>query len=423
MFQQLRQYKKLVLGFSGGADSTALALKLLSANIPFEAVHFHHHLRKESADLDAKFCKKFCKKNDIPFELIDIPVKKLKQKREGIESAARRLRMDYWNRHYAYPQTAVLLAHHKDDILENLFIRTMRGSSSSGLSGLRRKKVIDGVTYLRPLLNLTKEDILEFLKENKADWCEDESNKENIFTRNIIRNQIIPTFQKIAPVEGIYRTVENIKTDALYIEEQAEKWLSENELNKESFLSLHDALKPRVLRNYIQQTCNRDFIAGHDAVKRILDEIKKDHKEDALIPLGNGLEISLATTGEFYVQPEPYSFKWDWKKKKCINLPYGILKIVDKETTCSEKFKLADLKSKLEIRNWQHGDRMIPFGRKNPVKVKDLFADRKAPHLHRRQLPLIISGKDIIWIPETRRAEFGRCEESDESIIIAYERF
>lgn len=423
MFKELQKYKKLVLGFSGGADSTALALYLIERKIPFTALHFHHHLRTVSADNDASFCKAFCEKYELEFKQVDIPVYKLKKKSESIESAARRLRMEYWEGNYKQNETAVLLAHHKDDVVENLFIRTLRGSSASGLSGLREKKEINGVTYLRPLLELTKKEILSFLEDKKVQWCEDESNNENIYTRNIIRNTVIPEMEKAGSIEGIYRTADNLKCDALFIEEQALHWLSLNKLTSENFLKLHPALKPRIIRLFIQQFTALDFIPGHDAIQRISDEAGKDHLENARVPLGEGLEIVIAADGEFYIEEKDFSLIWNWQKENSICTPGGKLFISLERTGCCEEFKKSDLSERLTVRNWRHGDRMLPFSRSSETKVKDLFADRKTPHPLRKQLPLLISGQSIIWIPQVKRAEFGRCTSADETLIIAYERF
>lgn len=422
LLKKLNTYQNLILGFSGGADSTALALCLLNEKIPFEAVHFHHHLRSESADKDVLFCKNFCKTHKIPFSLIDIPVDKLKQNRESTESAARRLRMEYWESNFSNSHSAVMLAHHKDDIIENFFIRSLRGSSASGLSGLREEKQINDVTYLRPLLSFTKQEVLDFLKNEQADWCEDESNKENIYTRNVIRNKVIPTLKEISPLEGIYRTAENVTTDALFIEEQAEKWLSENDFNKNNFMALHHALKPRALRLFIQKNSGRDYIPGHDALQRLSDEFSKTHFDNTSIPLGDGLTITLSTKGDLFIESAPYKFEWNWQEEDAITLPHGKLFITNEKTPSSEIFKKSALAEILTVRNWQSGDRMIPFGRKKEAKVKDMFTNEKTPHPMRKQLPLIISQENVIWIPEVKRAEFARFEISDETVTIAYER-
>lgn len=421
--QKLKTYRKLVLGFSGGADSTALALYLLSKELSFEAVHFHHHLRPQSADNDALFCKEFCSTYGIPFTQVDIPVNELKQKGESTESAARRLRMKYWEEHFANEETAILLAHHKDDVLENFFIRSLRGSSASGLSGLREEKIIAKVTYLRPLLAVTKSEVLDFLRSKKASWCEDESNSQNIYTRNVIRNKVIPALADIAPLDGIYRTVANVNSDALYIEEQAGLWLSQNGFTADSFLTLHQALKPRVLRLFIQQQTKRDFIPGHDAIKRLSDELNKEHFENCIIPLGNDLELTLSTNGEIFIAPQPFCEEWNWQENESLLLPYGKLYLSKEKTPCSETFKKSELAKVLLIRSWKNGDRIIPFGRKKEAKVKDMFANSKTPHSIRRQLPLIFSQNTLVWIPEVKRAEFARFEQTDQTVTLAYERF
>ena len=421
MIDSFTKYKNLYLGFSGGADSTALALLLLDNKQSFEAVHFHHHLR-QSADHDALFCKNFCEVHGIVFTLVDIPVNQLKNSNESIESAARRLRMEYWESRAHEEDSAVLLAHHKDDIAENFLLRSMRGSSASGLSGLRKERKLNGITYLRPLLDMSKDEIMSFLQDRNASWCEDESNAENIYSRNIIRNKVIPTLQETAALEGLYRTTENIETDALFIEEQAQKWIEENSLSTESYMKLHPALKPRVLRIFVQKNTGKDFIPGHDAIQRLNEEASRKHKENALVPLGNGIELTLAVNGDIFIEADSYEFCWEWQKESSIELQNGRLFISDSKTECSEEFLKSDLEDKLLIRNWQNGDKMIPFSHKSRKKVKDLFSDRKTPQQLRKQLPLVFSGESIIWIPKVKRAEFGRCESNQESVIIAYEQ-
>lgn len=421
--KQLKINRELTLGFSGGADSTALALVLMHQKIPFKAVHFHHHLRAYSADQDAEFCQEFCHKNHIPLQVVDISVSENKQPQESIESAARRLRMKYWEKECSGGNKAVLLAHHQDDVVENFFIRALRGSSSSGLSGLKKLRVINGVTYLRPLLDFTKKEICEFLRAEKARWQEDESNNENIYTRNIIRNKIMPLLAEMAPVEGLYRTVKNITTDAEFIEQEAEKWLQKTIFTRQHFQQLHPALKPRVLRLYIRQHTNRDFIPGHETIVRLDREFSKIHQDTTVIPLGAGLELTLATCGEVFIRPLPFKFTWNWKRHRELILPDGARLFISPTVThCSESFKLSELSPILTVRNRQKGDRMVPFGRQNAVKVKELFTDKKVRQSERHKLPLLFDGSELIWIPTVKRAEFGRCQANSASIIIAYER-
>lgn len=423
LLKKIKSIKNLALGFSGGADSTALAAVLIEHGIAFSAVHFHHHLRSQSADQDAEFCKNFCDKNNIPFKQVDIPVNKLKESGESIESAARRMRMEYWEKHFSGIDSAVLLAHHKDDVLENFFIRSLRGSSSSGLSGLKEIKTINKVTYLRPLLDITKSEICEFLLQRKMDWCEDETNVEDIYTRNIIRNNVIPCLSNISPIEGLYRTVENVSLDADYIESQAIDWLIRNELNRRNFLSLHPALQPRVLRNFILKSTGKEFIPGHDAIERLNMELQREHRDNSTIPLGQGIELTLSTAGEIFVEPEPYEVNWNWKEKPEVELQGGIRLFVTEETTsCCESFDVNSLNDILKVRSWQPGDRMVPFSHNSQVKVKDLFADRKISHQLRHSLPLIFSEDNLIWIPTVRRAEFGLLKENSKSITLAYEK-
>ena len=259
---------QVILGFSGGADSTALAQLLYQNKISFQAVHFNHHLRENAADGDAEFCHNFCMARSIPFTEKHIYVQEEKQGSESIEACARRLRQNFYQQNYAEKNTVVLLAHHSGDLRENFLLRALRGSSSSGLSGLRENCTIQGVNYFRPLLSLSKGDILEYLHEQKLQWREDESNAENIYARNLIRNEVLPSMAKIASLEGLDRCLTNVAHDADFMEECARNWLQKNSFTRYNFLKTHPALKARVLRYYFQRN-TIEYIPGHEALTRL----------------------------------------------------------------------------------------------------------------------------------------------------------
>ena len=140
------------VGFSGGADSTALLLILWAQGIrPLTAVHFNHGLRENAADVDAEWCRNFCKTRDIPFLLHHLDIPGNRQPGEGIEAAARRCRLAAWAK-LTKTDDAVVLGHQRDDAFEDLLLRLGRGANSSGLSPLRPERRVHELTFLRPLL-------------------------------------------------------------------------------------------------------------------------------------------------------------------------------------------------------------------------------------------------------------------------------
>jgi len=421
---KLKKYEKLYLGFSGGADSTALAHALLTAGIGFEAVHFHHHLREKSADKDADFCRKFCNKHGIPFQKVDLDVLGAKTNKESVESTARLLRQKWWETK-STENSLVLLAHHKDDQRENFLLRALRGSSASGLTGFKEKVTIKNVTYVRPLFHITREQIINYLNDSKVSWQEDESNCDVKFQRNRIRHQVIPSLARAGNLEGLDRTLKNTAQDADFLEKSAQDWLKSTSLTTANFLASHDALKARIIRYFILQNFKLDYYPGHDAVNRLVSECQKQHSECISVNLTQDITVCISAEGEIFSPPVPFDIEWSWREQPNIEInSYRLSLQIDQEpsTLAGEHFCLSDLDDELSLRNWLPGDTMVPFGRKAPKKVKKLLNDKKLSAREKLEVPMLLSKKEIIFIPGVKRAQFGKVNTNDQIAIIHYER-
>jgi tRNA(Ile)-lysidine synthase len=420
----LKKYSELYLGFSGGADSTALAHSLKSAQINFKAVHFHHHLRQTTADKDAEFCENFCKNHTVPFLKVDLYVNKEKYANESIEAAARRLRQEWWEANTS-KDSAVLLAHHRDDLRENFILRAMRGSSSTGLTGFKAQVHIQGVLYLRPLFTKTRNDILQYLSQNGISWREDDSNDNLQFTRNRVRKKIMPQLAKMASLEGLDRTLSNTSLDADFLEQAAQTWLENHSFNCQNFLECHDALKPRILRYFYLRECKDYYSPGHDAIQRLTQECEKVHKETISVTLTSDIQLQISTNGQIYIPPKKFDTEWDWQKQPKINIgPYELTAKIENyhQNTQGEVFSIKSLAPNLQIRNWLNGDSMIPFGKQSPQKIKKLFSNKKLSPQERLQVPLILNEDKIIYIPSVKRAQFAEASLGEKVLVINYER-
>lgn len=210
--------RTVFVSFSGGADSLALLLMTLERGEPCRAIHFEHGFRGQESLDDAAFCKRFCKRHRVPLEIIPLNVPRRKCPGEGDEEAARRLRLEAWRDITKnVPGAVVLLGHHADDAAETLLLRLFRGSNTSGLAALRRKRVIEGIVFERPLLDMTRAAIEAYLKRKGIrKWCKDSTNRENVYLRNFLRNEILPAIAKRAPFApgGIRRAIQALTLDA-----------------------------------------------------------------------------------------------------------------------------------------------------------------------------------------------------------------
>ncbi|MEA4824136.1 MAG: tRNA lysidine(34) synthetase TilS [Clostridiaceae bacterium] len=194
---ELPTHERTVVGFSGGADSTALLLILTALGIPVTAVHIHHGLRGDEADRDAHFCEALCARRSIPFIRRDVRVLENLNGR-GIEGAARTLRYRALAK-VAYETGAAYLAiaHNASDALETALFNLARGTGAAGLGIAPTRVLPDGVTLLRPILALTREEILVYLASRGESYVEDGTNAGDDAARNILRHEAIPALTRV----------------------------------------------------------------------------------------------------------------------------------------------------------------------------------------------------------------------------------
>lgn len=187
--------KKIIVGFSGGADSTAL-LDLLYQRKPYfqfdlEAVFFSHGDSPIAVDenIMKDFCVDFCNGRNIPLSVCDLNLEKIP--RQGWESSGRKARQNFYKNHSA---DWIFLGHHKDDQNETTMTQLFRG----GGKGTIGMQFVEG-RYCRPFLNHFKSEIYDYLKTNNIQWIEDPTNKDTDFTRNFWRNEGLPTIKEHYP--------------------------------------------------------------------------------------------------------------------------------------------------------------------------------------------------------------------------------
>ena len=289
---------RVFIGFSGGADSTALLLMLAeSAPGRVTAVHFQHGLRGAAAERDAAWCRKFCGVRKIPFKLVRLAVVKSRRPGESLEEAARRCRLEKW-RKLAGPEDVVALGHHADDRLEELLLRLARGANVSGLVGLRPERVVEGVRFVRPLLGLRRAEIEEFLRAcGVKKWRDDGSNTDVAFRRNAIRHKWLPLIREDAGHDrGLLASLDSLALDADFLEAEAVRRLPEM-TSLAAWRHLHPALLPRVLRLWLGRELGHDMVPLHAAVERLRGELVRKPAGTRLVPLGGGVTLGVSRRG------------------------------------------------------------------------------------------------------------------------------
>ena len=231
---------QVVVGFSGGPDSTLALhetlhlLKESNAANKLKALHINHQVQSKS-DAWEEHCKSFCADNniDLQVEKIDIEVKG-----EGFEAAARKARLSLFN---SFDENTVLiLGHHLDDQIETVLFRIFRGTGMKGLSGIKRQSKLGSKIVLRPLFSLTKEEIIELLKKEDLNYITDDSNQDNSFSRNYLRNSVLPKIYEKWPGarKNIGRMANILRKQNLLYESYLETVL--NKVSDEDGLKLNE---------------------------------------------------------------------------------------------------------------------------------------------------------------------------------------
>ncbi len=195
----LKYNDKVLIAVSGGADSVALLLILNNLkekfNLTLHVAHLDHMLRKDSIR-DANFVKRLCRRLNIPFTVSKINIGRKKSKL-CLEETARNYRLDFlFKTAKLIKAEKIALAHHLDDQAETVLMRILRGTGLYGLAGISFVRRMGKIKIIRPLLNLTRRQIEEFLKERKESFCTDKSNSKNIYLRNKVRNELLPLLEK-----------------------------------------------------------------------------------------------------------------------------------------------------------------------------------------------------------------------------------
>ena len=436
-----------LVGFSGGADSTALLLGMHQANTGvFTAVHFHHGLRGAEADADEAWCRTFCATRSIPFisKHLDVPYNT--RRGESCEEAARRLRLEAWQA-LSQGKKPILLAHHADDAIEELFLRLARGSNTSALVPLKPVRKLHGLTILRPLLSFRKRKLEAWLlAQNITDWRIDSTNAESTYRRNAVRNRLLPLFHEIFKEDtGLLHALSALSEDAAFLDDSAANAFA-------SLHSIHDwqalppALLPRVLRLWLEAN-GLSAPPTRPVITRLRDALNSP-TPNGLIPLNGTHAIELSATGPTLVlhgeaqappsaarhgealaptgaaqhgealAPPCAKHEWNWRESPCIQLGHFTFTVGEPpENTLVERFDEAALPPLLHIRHWQPGDRMLPFGATASKKLQDLFTDAKVPRARRYELPILLAGEQIIWVPTVRRAAFGTIHDKTQATI------
>lgn len=410
-FMQAHPRKSLLVALSGGADSVAL-LHVASRyreqlGYRLEALHLHHGIRGAEADRDRDFCIAFCNRLNIPLTVKEYDIPSLaKTEKAGIEETARKYRyLALEEVAAAHQQDGIATAHTATDNMETVLLQLTRGTAS--LHGIPPTRG----AYLRPLLKVTREEILLYLQMNDLPHMEDSSNESDEYSRNLIRHRVLPVLCRMNPrvEEAFGRAIARAREDEEFLQSLAMPAAERGDVGELSAL-------PAPIRS--RALIARAKLLGIDSLSQVhVDALIRLCQEaiphSALSLPGGAVAIE---DGKLVRKISPMIIAdWEVTLQDGANLlPDGsVLQLWRNCEADTQKYtahqqniykllinatlNFATIEGTVTARNRRAGDRILSGGMHR--SVKKLFCDRKVPQAERSCTPVICDDHGILWIP------------------------
>lgn len=373
--------ERVFCAVSGGADSVALLFGMYllreKFRIDLSAAHFNHHLRGEESDRDAEFVEEFCRGYGIPLVLGQAQVLPGKK---GLEAAAREAR-------YAFLRNLpgkVATAHTADDNAETLLMHLIRGTGLKGLGGIAPRNG----SVIRPMLNITRQEVEAFLQEYHLPHREDSSNASDAFLRNRLRHHVMPLLQMENP--GVSLAISaaalRLRQDEEYLQSQLEK-----ELPPVSVLAqMPPALQSRYLENFLKQNGVPEPEQVHISAAR---ELLYSDKPSARMNFPGGVVVARDYDRLTVLDNPPALMEERLAVPGVTELPQWGIRVTSEEEP-NGGFGV-HVRGSLTVRSRKAGDEIrLPGGTKS---IKKLMIDRKISAPERNRIPILADDDGVLW--------------------------
>jgi tRNA(Ile)-lysidine synthase len=441
MFEPAQQVGVAV---SGGADSVCLLHALLELaprwDLRLSVLHLDHGLRGEESRQDAEFVRGLAARLDLPLTLRETPVA---QSPDNLEQAARQARLAFFRETIASGAVQrVATGHTRSDQAETVLFRFLRGSGTAGLAGIRP---VTSEGIVRPLIEIERSEVQQFLLQRGIAWREDSTNSSLQFARNRIRHELLPQIaREWNPAIG--ETLANTADWALAEEAW---WDAEiDRLATEHLTSSHDAILVRA-----DLLAELPLAVARRLVRRAMELAKGDLRAVDFGHIASVMDLARSTEGHGRLQAPGLdifrSFEWlrfgqpragglDTRNYRLTLAVPGTVRVPG--TNLAISLELIDksepsvpsdwvynnwmgcldwqrLSGSLELRNWRPGDQYQPAGYSSPEKIKTLFQQARIPLWERRYWPVLIDGVSIVWARRFGPAA-GLVPEQDAQVIL-----
>jgi tRNA(Ile)-lysidine synthase len=428
---------RIGVAVSGGADSVFLLYSLADRGLAAAVLHVNHKLRGEDSDRDEQFVRGLAARLVLPFFTAALPIAS-----GNVEQEARRARYAFFEGHIVAGHCeAVATGHTKDDQAETVFSRFLRGAGTAGLAGIRPRT---GNFIVRPMLDLRRDEIRASLHERGIVWREDASNADTAFLRNRLRHEILPQLEALNPslADVLASTSEWARGEEDYWKAELDRFESRHATRNGEALLVRTgeitALPPAAQRRFIRRMIERvrgslrgiDFPHG-EAIRALTAQTEGSGRIQLpdldiyrsfdwlrIAPVGfdsrleRNFETPVIIPGRIEIPQRGIDLETEQAAGNSVTYRE---RVYNEDVYALDQDKCGN---SLVLRNWQPGDRFQPVGR-SEEKIKTLFQESRVPLWERRNWPVMVNDRAIVW---TRRfgasAEFAAGAETERILIV-----
>ncbi|NQT95591.1 MAG: tRNA lysidine(34) synthetase TilS [Candidatus Omnitrophica bacterium] len=447
-YSMVKKGDKVLLCVSGGPDSVAMLYAFYSISkymrLRLFIAHLNHHLRPKESDKDEKYVMLLAKRLKIPVIVEHEDVGKFaRAKKLSIEDAARRLRYNFFTKVARSLKIGVITtAHTRDDQAETVLMRLLRGTGLRGLRGILPKSNLKGFGLIRPLINISRKEVENYLRQKRIRPRLDSSNFETKFYRNKLRLELIPFLEKNYNPrikELLSKLSDLLSKDYEYIDLRQGNLFRRLAKIKKEGISFD-------LRSFKKEDISTERALARNAIERLKGNLERidyrhwDEIEDLIFNRRTGSIVDLP--GNISVQKTKSTLKFYTANehppgKKSIspiflNIPgktrFGTKvikasmvkrpKSTDGSRKAIEYFDMNNILSPLTLRSRQPGDKMLPLGMKGYKKISDILVDEKVSLRKRDNIPILLSADgEIIWLSGIRISEKGKLNTNTKNVL------
>lgn len=383
---------KVLVALSGGADSVALLRVLDALGYQCECAHCNFHLRGEESNRDETFVQQLCQKFDIPLHVTHFDTTDYAHtKRISIEMAARELRYQWFETlRQSIGASVIAVAHHRDDSVETFLLNLIRGTGINGLKGIAPKNG----NVVRPLLQESRENILDYLQHLNQDYVTDSTNLQDEYMRNKIRLNLLPLMKELNPSvsESIAATAERLADAALIYNKEREMAI-QRVMKGEKVISISALLDETAPSSLLFELLH-PYGFNSSQIKDIYQSLfgqsgRRFHSSQWEVLRDRDSLILHSFSGE-ETDHVPPTLTYE-----TIDITPDFIIPRDKHIACLDADKVT---LPLTVRKWQAGDKFTPLGMKGKKNVSDYLTDRKFTLFQKEHQYVACQGDKIVWL-------------------------